>query len=74
MRACVIKQTRHWAFSNLSPFEGHHFFLFLLYLNLKMETLLKLKNNQFLMGLCRNGPPPDLQYDNSSGSTDFFFI
>uniref|UniRef100_A0A096LQR5 Baculoviral IAP repeat containing 2 n=1 Tax=Poecilia formosa TaxID=48698 RepID=A0A096LQR5_POEFO len=25
-----------------------------------------LKNNQFLMGLCRNGPPPDLQYDNSS--------
>ncbi|KAG7217265.1 hypothetical protein INR49_027809 [Caranx melampygus] len=31
-----------------------------------METLVQLKNNQFLMGLCRNGPPPDLQYDNSS--------
>ncbi|XP_068186703.1 baculoviral IAP repeat-containing protein 2 isoform X2 [Antennarius striatus] len=31
-----------------------------------METLPQLKNNQFLMGLCRNGPPPDLQYDNSS--------
>ncbi|KAM8834749.1 baculoviral IAP repeat-containing protein 2 [Synchiropus picturatus] len=31
-----------------------------------METLLQLKNNSFLMGLCRNGPPPDLQYDNSS--------
>uniref|UniRef100_A0A667YP34 Baculoviral IAP repeat containing 2 n=1 Tax=Myripristis murdjan TaxID=586833 RepID=A0A667YP34_9TELE len=31
-----------------------------------METLVQLKNNQFLMGLCRNGPPPNLQYDNSS--------
>uniref|UniRef100_A0A7N9ANF7 Baculoviral IAP repeat containing 2 n=1 Tax=Mastacembelus armatus TaxID=205130 RepID=A0A7N9ANF7_9TELE len=31
-----------------------------------METLVQLKNSQFLMGLCRNGPPPDLQYDNSS--------
>ncbi|XP_039474475.1 baculoviral IAP repeat-containing protein 2 isoform X2 [Oreochromis aureus] len=31
-----------------------------------METLLQLKNNQFLMGLFRNGPPPELQYDNSS--------
>ncbi|CAL8267879.1 unnamed protein product [Merluccius merluccius] len=31
-----------------------------------METLLELKNNQFLMALCRSGPPPDLQYDNSS--------
>uniref|UniRef100_A0A8C2Z2S9 Baculoviral IAP repeat containing 2 n=1 Tax=Cyclopterus lumpus TaxID=8103 RepID=A0A8C2Z2S9_CYCLU len=31
-----------------------------------METLVQLKNNPFLMGLCRNGPPPDLQYDNSS--------
>uniref|UniRef100_A0A665UD34 Baculoviral IAP repeat containing 2 n=1 Tax=Echeneis naucrates TaxID=173247 RepID=A0A665UD34_ECHNA len=31
-----------------------------------METLVQLKNNQFLLGLCRNGPPPDLQYDNSS--------
>ncbi|XP_076024301.1 baculoviral IAP repeat-containing protein 2 [Genypterus blacodes] len=31
-----------------------------------METLLQLKNNTFLMGLCRNGAPPDLQYDNSS--------
>lgn len=35
----------------------------------KMETLVQLKNSQFLMGLCRNGPPPDLQYDNSSGKT-----
>lgn len=34
-----------------------------------METLVQLKNSQFLMGLCRNGPPPDLQYDNSSGTT-----
>lgn len=32
-----------------------------------METLVQLKNNPFLMGLCRNCPPPDLQYDNSSG-------
>ncbi|XP_053702629.1 baculoviral IAP repeat-containing protein 2 isoform X3 [Synchiropus splendidus] len=31
-----------------------------------METLLQLKDNSFLMGLCRNGPLPDLQYDNSS--------
>uniref|UniRef100_A0A8C5DC72 Baculoviral IAP repeat-containing protein 2-like n=1 Tax=Gouania willdenowi TaxID=441366 RepID=A0A8C5DC72_GOUWI len=31
-----------------------------------METLVQLKNNPFLMGLCRNGPPPDLQYDNTS--------
>ncbi|XP_077402386.1 baculoviral IAP repeat-containing protein 2 [Vanacampus margaritifer] len=31
-----------------------------------METLLQLKNNPFLMGLCRSGAPPDLQYDNSS--------
>ncbi|XP_061658885.1 baculoviral IAP repeat-containing protein 2 [Syngnathoides biaculeatus] len=31
-----------------------------------METLVQLKNNPFLMGLCRGGPPPDLQYDNSS--------
>ncbi|KAM6986506.1 baculoviral IAP repeat-containing protein 2 [Aplochiton taeniatus] len=31
-----------------------------------MDTLVQLKNNQFLMGLRRNGPPPDLQYDNSS--------
>ncbi|XP_061608230.1 baculoviral IAP repeat-containing protein 2 isoform X1 [Phyllopteryx taeniolatus] len=31
-----------------------------------METLVQLKNNPFLMGLCRNGPPPDLHYDNSS--------
>ncbi|CAL8364816.1 unnamed protein product [Lota lota] len=31
-----------------------------------MDTLLELKNNQFLMALCRSGPPPDLQYDNSS--------
>ncbi|CAL8400128.1 unnamed protein product [Boreogadus saida] len=31
-----------------------------------METLLELKKNQFLMALCRSGPPPDLQYDNSS--------
>ncbi|XP_061818857.1 baculoviral IAP repeat-containing protein 2 [Nerophis lumbriciformis] len=31
-----------------------------------METLVQLKNNPFLLGLCRNGPPPDLQYDNSS--------
>uniref|UniRef100_A0A3Q3BSV3 Baculoviral IAP repeat containing 2 n=1 Tax=Kryptolebias marmoratus TaxID=37003 RepID=A0A3Q3BSV3_KRYMA len=31
-----------------------------------METLLQLKKSPFLMGLCRNGPPPDLQYDNSS--------
>lgn len=23
------------------------------------------------MGLCRNGPPPDLQYDNSSGTNPF---
>uniref|UniRef100_A0A8C7ZQ89 Baculoviral IAP repeat containing 2 n=1 Tax=Oryzias sinensis TaxID=183150 RepID=A0A8C7ZQ89_9TELE len=31
-----------------------------------METLVQLKNSKFLMGLCRNGPPSDLQYDNSS--------
>ncbi|KAJ3589802.1 hypothetical protein NHX12_010643 [Muraenolepis orangiensis] len=31
-----------------------------------METLLELKNSPFLMALCRSGPPPDLQYDNSS--------
>lgn len=33
-----------------------------------METLLQIQNSQFLMGLCRNGPPPDLQYDYSSGT------
>ena len=38
-----------------------------------METLIQLKNNQFLMGLCRSGPPPDLQYDNSSGSNLLLF-
>lgn len=32
-----------------------------------METLVQLKNNEYLMGLFRNCPPPDLQYDNSSG-------
>ncbi|KAF6725753.1 Inhibitor of apoptosis protein [Oryzias melastigma] len=31
-----------------------------------METLVQLKNSKFLMGLCRNGPPSDIQYDNSS--------
>ncbi|XP_077447906.1 baculoviral IAP repeat-containing protein 2 isoform X1 [Stigmatopora argus] len=31
-----------------------------------METHIELKNNTFLMALCRNGAPPDLQYDNSS--------
>ncbi|XP_013858640.1 baculoviral IAP repeat-containing protein 2 isoform X2 [Austrofundulus limnaeus] len=39
---------------------------FLLQSNPLMETLLQLKKSPFLMGLCRNGPPPDLQYDNSS--------
>ncbi|XP_068600086.1 baculoviral IAP repeat-containing protein 2 isoform X2 [Brachionichthys hirsutus] len=42
--------------------------LFAFYINIKkkMETILQLKNNQFLIGLSRSGPPPDLQYDNSS--------
>ncbi|XP_070411489.1 baculoviral IAP repeat-containing protein 2 isoform X1 [Nothobranchius furzeri] len=31
-----------------------------------METLVKLQSNPFLLSLCRSGPPPDLQYDNSS--------
>lgn len=44
----------------------------LLRFNTKMETLIQLKNNPFLMGLCRNCPPPDLQYDNSSGKSCAF--
>ncbi|XP_071022976.1 inhibitor of apoptosis protein-like isoform X6 [Oncorhynchus clarkii lewisi] len=31
-----------------------------------MDTLVQLQNSPFLMGLCRNGAPVDLQYDNSS--------
>ncbi|KAM9500011.1 inhibitor of apoptosis protein-like isoform 4-T6 [Salvelinus alpinus] len=31
-----------------------------------MDTLVQLQNSPFLMGLCRNGAPADLQYDNSS--------
>uniref|UniRef100_A0A3P8YRG2 RING-type E3 ubiquitin transferase n=1 Tax=Esox lucius TaxID=8010 RepID=A0A3P8YRG2_ESOLU len=31
-----------------------------------MDTLVQLQNNPFLMALCRNGAPTDLQYDNSS--------
>uniref|UniRef100_A0A3Q3X926 Uncharacterized protein n=1 Tax=Mola mola TaxID=94237 RepID=A0A3Q3X926_MOLML len=31
-----------------------------------METLIQLKNSQYLKGLFRSGPPPELQYDNSS--------
>ncbi|KAK6305840.1 hypothetical protein J4Q44_G00246200 [Coregonus suidteri] len=31
-----------------------------------MDTLVHLRNSPFLMGLCRNGAPADLQYDNSS--------
>lgn len=49
------------------PWEDPPFTLILLCFHTKMETLVQLKNNPFLMGLCRNCPPPDLQYDNSSG-------
>nr|XP_023996050.1 LOW QUALITY PROTEIN: baculoviral IAP repeat-containing protein 3-like [Salvelinus alpinus] len=31
-----------------------------------MDTLVHLQNSPFLIGLCRNGAPADLQYDNSS--------
>ncbi|XP_055792877.1 baculoviral IAP repeat-containing protein 2 isoform X1 [Salvelinus fontinalis] len=31
-----------------------------------MDTLVHLQNSPFLIGLCRNGAPVDLQYDNSS--------
>lgn len=51
-------------------FEGLLPFILLCF-NTKMETLVQLKNNPFLMGLCRNCPPPDLQYDNSSGKSQF---
>lgn len=49
------------------------FTFILLCFNTKMETLVQLKNNSFLMGLCRNCPPPDLQYDNSSGKYSALF-
>lgn len=26
------------------------------------------------MGLCRNGPPPDLQYDNCSGNNVVYIL
>lgn len=65
---------REWdlGFSQTSlPLKDISFAFKLLSFNTKMETLVQLKNSQFLMGLCRSGPPPDLQYDNSSGTSLF---
>lgn len=59
----------------LSPFPPRRTAPFLSYrFNTKMETLVQLKNNPFLIGLCRNCPPPDLQYDNSSGKRRVFLV
>lgn len=63
------------SFSGLSlPGRTPPFSLTLLCCRTKMETLVQLRNNPFLMGLCRNCPPPDLQYDNSSGERCVPFI
>lgn len=64
-----------WLCSQPSPpSEGSPFTVILLRFNTKMETLIQLKNNPFLMGLCRNCPPPDLQYDTSSGKRRVYLV
>lgn len=70
---CVCVREWDLGFSQTSlPLKDISFAFKLLSFNTKMETLVQLKNSQFLMGLCRNGPPPDLQYDNSSGTSLFY--
>lgn len=72
------EKARPWlAASSPSPFQGQPFYprtISLFCSDTKMETLVQLKNSPFLMGLCRNCPPPDLQYDNSSGRFWALFI
>lgn len=69
---CVCVRVWDLGFSQTPlPLKDISFSFILLY-NTKMETLVELKNNPFLIGLRRNGAPPDLQYDNSSGTSLFY--
>lgn len=72
---CLCEKATSWLCSqSFPPSEDSTITVILLCFNTKMETLVQLKNNPFLMGLCRNCPPPDLQYDNSSGKRRVFLV
>lgn len=72
---CIgVRKRDHGLSQTPLPLKDISFAFIFLNLNSKMETLVQLKNNPFLMGLCRSGPPPDLQYDNSSGTSLFYSL